>query len=178
MVLPMRRYGTSMPRVQARRKDRRGPQARITFDSVGASSRLGQRESISIFGDDYPTPDGTCIRDYIHVDDLGSAHIKALERLRPGHGILCNLGIGRGYSVREVIDACRHVTGHKIPAVVGPPRGGSTRADRRCDARAASSIGSRPTTISNRSSPAPGNGTARTRMGTWSSRASRRDSCG
>lgn len=102
---------------------------------------LGQRESISIFGEDYPTPDGTCIRDYIHVDDLGSAHIKALERLRPGHGILCNLGIGRGYSVREVIDACRRVTGHKIPAVVGPRRAGdppeliadATRARRELD---------------------------------------------
>lgn len=85
---------------------------------------LGQRESITVFGEDYPTPDGTCIRDYIHVDDLGSAHIKALERLRPEHGIQCNLGMGRGYSVREVIDACRRVTGHKIPVVVGPRRAG------------------------------------------------------
>ena len=57
---------------------------------------LGQRESITVFGEDYPTPDGTCIRDYIHVDDLGSAHIKALERLRAEHGIQCNLGMGRG----------------------------------------------------------------------------------
>ncbi len=85
---------------------------------------LGQRESITVFGEDYPTPDGTCIRDYIHVDDLGSAHIRALERLRPGHGIECNLGIGRGYSVREVIDACRRVTGHKIAAVIGARRPG------------------------------------------------------
>ncbi|HVU88299.1 MAG TPA: UDP-glucose 4-epimerase GalE [Pirellulales bacterium] len=85
---------------------------------------LGQRETITIFGHDYPTPDGTCIRDYIHVDDLGAAHLAALERLRPRHGIQCNLGIGRGYSVREVIDACRRVSGHEIPVVIGPRRPG------------------------------------------------------
>ena len=85
---------------------------------------LGQRESISIFGDDYPTPDGTCIRDYVHVDDLGQAHILALDRLRPGEGIGLNLGTGRGYSVREVIDACRRVSGCDIPEVVAPRRAG------------------------------------------------------
>ena len=85
---------------------------------------LGQRESISIFGDDYPTPDGTCIRDYVHVDDLATAHLAALERLQPGRAIKVNLGTGRGYSVREVIDACRKVTGHAIPAVIAPRRPG------------------------------------------------------
>jgi UDP-glucose 4-epimerase len=85
---------------------------------------LGQRQSISVFGDDYPTPDGTCIRDYIHVDDLAAAHLLALDRLQPGKGIKLNLGIGRGYSVREVIDTCRRVTGHPIPEVVAPRRAG------------------------------------------------------
>lgn len=85
---------------------------------------LGQREHISIFGDDYPTPDGTCIRDYIHVDDLGSAHVKALEMLEPGTAIKLNLGTGKGNSVREVIEACRRVTGHAIPEVTAPRRPG------------------------------------------------------
>jgi UDP-glucose 4-epimerase len=85
---------------------------------------LGQREAISIFGDDYPTPDGTCIRDYVHVDDLAAAHLAALNRLQPGKSIKVNLGTGRGYSVREVTDACRKVTGHKIPEKIGPRRPG------------------------------------------------------
>jgi UDP-glucose 4-epimerase len=85
---------------------------------------LGQRSNITVFGDDYPTPDGTCIRDYIHVDDLASAHLAALERLQAGQGLKLNLGTGRGHSVREVIDACRRVTGHAIPSVVGPRRAG------------------------------------------------------
>ncbi|MDG2382942.1 MAG: UDP-glucose 4-epimerase GalE [Pirellulaceae bacterium] len=85
---------------------------------------LGQREHISIFGADYPTPDGTCIRDYIHVDDLAQAHLKALERLEPSTGIQLNLGTGRGNSVREIIDACRRVTGHPIPEVRAERRPG------------------------------------------------------
>ena len=85
---------------------------------------LGQRAAISIFGDDYPTPDGTCIRDYVHVEDLAAAHLAALARLEPGPGIKVNLGTGRGYSVQEVIEACRKVTGHPIPATVGPRRPG------------------------------------------------------
>jgi len=85
---------------------------------------LGQRESITIFGDDYPTSDGTCIRDYIHVDDLGAAHLAALERLEPGKGLCVNLGTGRGTSVREIIRACREVSGHPIPEVIGARRPG------------------------------------------------------
>ncbi|MEO1527378.1 MAG: UDP-glucose 4-epimerase GalE [Planctomycetota bacterium] len=85
---------------------------------------LGQREKITVFGDDYSTPDGTCIRDYIHVDDLGRAHLAALERLEPGKGICVNLGTGRGTSVREIIEACREVTGHPIPEVMGERRAG------------------------------------------------------
>lgn len=85
---------------------------------------LGQREKITIFGDDYPTPDGTCIRDYVHVDDLGAAHVQALERLMPGTGLRLNLGTGQGHSVREVVEACRRVTGRPIPVEIGPRRAG------------------------------------------------------
>ena len=85
---------------------------------------LGQRDKITVFGDDYPTPDGTCVRDYIHIDDLGDAHVRALERLQLGEGICVNLGTGRGTSVREIIEACREVTGHPIPEVIGDRREG------------------------------------------------------
>lgn len=85
---------------------------------------LGQRKQIDIFGTDYPTPDGTCIRDYIHVDDLASAHLLALEKLQPGHGLKYNLGTGRGYSVREVIHTAEKVTGKKVPVNEAPRRPG------------------------------------------------------
>lgn len=85
---------------------------------------LGQRPHVTVFGNDYPTADGTCIRDYIHVDDLGDAHLRALDRLEEGKGICVNLGTGKGYSVRQVIDACRKVTGHAIPEVMGTRRPG------------------------------------------------------
>jgi len=86
---------------------------------------LGQRESIRVFGDDYPTPDGTCIRDYIHVNDLGDAHLRALATLQKGAPqIVANLGTGTGYSVLELIEAARRATGHKIPHVVGERRPG------------------------------------------------------
>lgn len=85
---------------------------------------LGQRDNITVFGNDWSTPDGTCIRDYIHVDDLGSAHVKALELLKSGEGLKLNLGTGQGTSVRSVIDACRKVTGHPIPEVLGERRAG------------------------------------------------------
>lgn len=85
---------------------------------------MGQREAIHVFGTDYPTPDGTCIRDYIHVDDLASAHLKALEKLQPGLGLQLNLGTGRGYSVREVIDVCTEVTGNSVTVIEGPRRAG------------------------------------------------------
>ena len=85
---------------------------------------LGQRGQISIYGADYPTPDGTCIRDYIHVVDLAQAHLLALAALAEHERIVCNLGNGAGYSVRQVIDAARQVTGHPIPAVEAPRRPG------------------------------------------------------
>ncbi len=76
---------------------------------------LGQRASIKIFGTDYQTLDGTCVRDYIHVDDLAEAHLLALEELQPGKLLTCNLGIGRGYSVREVIESVKAVSGRSFP---------------------------------------------------------------
>ena len=84
---------------------------------------LGQRDHITIFGTDYDTRDGTCIRDYIHVSDLASAHIKALDQLDHKSDVY-NVGIGAGYSVREVIEAAREVTGHPIPAIEGERRPG------------------------------------------------------
>ena len=86
---------------------------------------LGKREKISIYGDDYPTPDGTCIRDYIHVMDLADAHYLALNRLRNGgDSQIFNLGNGEGFSVKEVIEVTRKVTGHPIPAEISPRRAG------------------------------------------------------
>ncbi|TVX95483.1 UDP-glucose 4-epimerase GalE [Cohnella terricola] len=86
---------------------------------------LGQREHISVFGDDYSTEDGTCIRDYVHVSDLADAHILALEKLRQGgESAVYNLGSGNGYSVKQVIDVSRAVTGHPISAKIEPRRAG------------------------------------------------------
>jgi UDP-glucose 4-epimerase len=85
---------------------------------------LGQRESISVFGKDYPTPDGTCIRDYVHVEDLATAHVSALLKLQPSAVMQMNLGTGVGHSVLQVIDACRKVTGHSIPAIYSDRRPG------------------------------------------------------
>jgi UDP-glucose 4-epimerase len=87
---------------------------------------LGQRESVSIFGTDYPTRDGTCIRDYIHVADLVSAHLLALEALGKRNRLVYNIGNGSGYSVREVIKTAREVTGHPIPADEVPRRPGDS----------------------------------------------------
>jgi UDP-glucose-4-epimerase GalE len=86
---------------------------------------MGIRPSVSIYGDDYPTPDGTCIRDYIHVVDLASAHILALDSLRSGASSNSyNLGVGQGYSVREVIESVERVSGKKVPAETAPRRSG------------------------------------------------------
>jgi UDP-glucose 4-epimerase len=116
------------------------------FNAAGATAELGERHTpethliplilqvalctrsqIAIFGTDYGTPDGTCVRDYIHVSDLASAHLLALERLQTDPGpqqLIYNLGNGRGFSVREVIEVARQVTGHAIPAIEGPRRAG------------------------------------------------------
>jgi UDP-glucose 4-epimerase len=85
---------------------------------------LGQRENVSVFGTDYPTADGTCIRDYIHVEDLAEAHLRVLSRIEPGRGLTYNVATGAGYSVRELIEAVRKVTGKAIPVIERPRRAG------------------------------------------------------
>lgn len=85
---------------------------------------MGKRPKVTVFGTDYPTPDGTCIRDYIHVEDLCAAHLAAMEALKPGDARFYNLGIGRGYSVKEVLDSVQRVTGLTVPVEYGPRRPG------------------------------------------------------
>ncbi len=84
----------------------------------------GKRAALEIFGDDYPTPDGTCIRDYIHVNDLAEAHVLGLEHLSKAESGAMNLGTGKGYSVHEVVAAVEKVTGHKVPTHIGSRRAG------------------------------------------------------
>jgi UDP-glucose 4-epimerase len=85
---------------------------------------LGQREHVAVFGTDYPTPDGTCVRDYIHVEDLAEAHLRVLARIEPGKGVTYNVATGVGYSVRQVIEAVRKITDHPIPVVERSRRAG------------------------------------------------------
>ena len=128
---------------------------------------LGQREHVLVFGDKHPTPDGTCIRDYIHVDDLATAHLAALLRLERGVEIKLNLGTGQGSSVNEVIAVCREVTGLPIPTRMAGPRAGDPRRLSPMSAvPGASWSGSRNSRRSLRSSKPPGNGTSRTPTGT------------
>ncbi|MDP9173391.1 MAG: UDP-glucose 4-epimerase GalE [Planctomycetota bacterium] len=89
---------------------------------------LGVQKGITVFGTDYPTPDGTNIRDYIHVEDLADAHIAAMDRLKENEPIYCNLGTGRGFSVKEIIAAAEKVTGKKPPVAYGPRRAGDAIA--------------------------------------------------
>src|SRR5690606_21015246 len=84
----------------------------------------GHREKLQLYGDDYPTADGTCIRDYIHVADLAEAHLLALEAMRPGEHEIYNLGNGAGFSNRQVVEVVRQVTGHPIPVEIAPRRPG------------------------------------------------------
>ena len=90
---------------------------------IALEAVLGHRSHVEIFGDDYDTPDGTCIRDYIHVCDLSDAHIRVLDALDEG-SCRYNVGIGRGYSVREVLESVRRVTGDPLPTRIGPRRPG------------------------------------------------------
>ena len=85
---------------------------------------LGQRPAVTIFGDDHPTPDGTCVRDFVHVLDLAQAHLLAMEALEQTGSRTYNLGNGNGFSVLQVIETCRRVTGHPIPHTIGPRRSG------------------------------------------------------
>jgi UDP-glucose 4-epimerase len=117
------------------------------FNASGAAGRLGERhapeshlipivlqvaggrrDQLMLYGDDYPTPDGSCVRDYVHVADLAQAHLLALAAIKPGRHEVYNLGNGDGYSVREVIAAAREVTGHPIPVKLAPRRPGDPAA--------------------------------------------------
>ena len=104
----------------------------------------GKRPSVAIFGTDYPTPDGSAVRDYVHVEDLATAHILALEKAVPGRHDIFNLGSARGYSVREVIEAARAVTGRAIVAVEEDRRAGDPPQLVASNARARSGLGWAP----------------------------------
>jgi UDP-glucose 4-epimerase len=88
----------------------------------------GQRDKLQLFGDDYPTVDGTCVRDYIHVEDLARAHLLALDHAVPGEHRVYNLGNGNGFSNRQVVDVVREVTGHPVPVEMAPRRSGDPAA--------------------------------------------------
>lgn len=106
---------------------------------------LGRRDSIKIYGDDYSTSDGTCIRDYIHVSDLADAHLLALEALDKGEGrLIYNLGNGQGFTVKQVIESARRVTGHPIPARVEPRRAGDPAVLVASSAKAIKELGWKP----------------------------------
>ena len=101
--------------------ERHNPETHLIPNVLAAAT---EGRPVQIFGDDYPTPDGTCVRDYIHVADLADAHLRALAAARPGQHRIYNLGNGAGFSVREVIGVCREVTGVDIGIEVGPRRAG------------------------------------------------------
>lgn len=105
---------------------------------------LGQRDAISVYGTDYPTADGTAVRDYIHVEDLGRAHLLALNALLPGEHRIYNLGVGAGFSVRQVIEVCREVTGCEIPTLDVGRRAGDPSVLVASSERIASELGWRP----------------------------------
>ncbi|MBV7707205.1 UDP-glucose 4-epimerase GalE [Nocardia nova] len=105
---------------------------------------LGHRDSISVFGTDYPTPDGTAVRDYIHIRDLARAHVLALAQSRPGEHRIFNLGSGTGFSVREVISACERVVGRPISAVDAPRRAGDPAVLIASSAKAIDELGWQP----------------------------------
>lgn len=105
---------------------------------------LGERPNITVYGDDYPTSDGTCVRDYIHVADLAEAHLLAVRKARTGEHLICNLGNGKGFTVREVIEAVRRVTGREIPEVQAARRAGDPAALVAGAQRAAAELGWQP----------------------------------
>ena len=119
----LRYFNASGADVDAGLGERHEPETHLV--PIILEAALGKRPHITVFGDDYATPDGTCVRDYIHVRDLAEAHLKALAHLeRGGEGGAFNLGTGIGHSVREVIDAAKRISGREIPVVMGKRREG------------------------------------------------------
>jgi UDP-glucose 4-epimerase len=118
--------------------ERHNPETHLIPNVLAAAT---QGRPVRVFGDDYPTPDGTCVRDYIHVTDLADAHLRALEATRPGQHRVYNLGHGAGFSVREVIEVCREVTGIDIVADAGPRRAGDPAVLVASSARIQSELG-------------------------------------
>ena len=106
---------------------------------------VGRRGELMLYGDDYPTPDGTCIRDYIHVADLATAHLLALDAIKPGSHQIYNLGNGEGYSNRQVVEAVREVTGRSVPVKLAPRRPGDAAATVAASDKARRELGWRPT---------------------------------
>ena len=122
----------------------------------------GRRDALTIYGDDWPTPDGTPIRDYVHVADLARAHVLALTAAEPGEHLICNLGNGNGFSVREVLATIEQVTGLPVPVTVGPRRAGDPTRLVASAHRAAERLGWTPPNCTLAEwSPTPGNSPAR-----------------
>ena len=143
--------------------ERHNPETHLIPNVLAAAT---EGRPVQIFGDDYPTPDGTCIRDYIHVTDLADAHLRALGAARPGEHRIYNLGNGAGFSVREVIEVCREVTGIDIAADVGPRRAGDPAVLVASSAKIQSELGWRAIARPERPwPPTPGGSPRRARPG-------------
>jgi UDP-glucose 4-epimerase len=132
----------ALVRPSGSRGERHDPETHLIPNALLVAA--GKREKLSLFGDDYPTPDGTCVRDYIHIADLASAHLLALAAIQPGEHRLYNLGNGTGFSNREVIDAVRAVTGHPIPVEMAPRRPGDPAVLVASSAKARAELGWSP----------------------------------
>ncbi len=112
---------------------------------LALSAAAGRRDALTIYGDDWPTADGTPIRDYVHVADLARAHVMALRKAVPGRHVVCNLGNGDGFSVRQVLETIEQVTGRTVPTVIGPRRSGDPARLVASAGRAARELGWQPT---------------------------------
>ncbi len=123
--------------------ERHDPETHLIPNALKAVA--GERDALQLFGTDYPTPDGTCVRDYVHVTDLADAHVRALASGTPGEHRIVNLGSGDGYSVREVLDTIARVTGTPVPVTEEPRRAGDPPVLIASNARAEEQLGWRPT---------------------------------
>lgn len=134
--------GAVHPRQGVRLGERHNPESHLI--PIVLQVAAGKRDQLMMYGDDYPTPDGTCVRDYIHVADLATAHLLALAAVKPGKHEVYNLGNGDGYSVKQVIDAAREVTGCPIPVKIAPRRPGDPAATVAASDKARRDLGWQP----------------------------------